>query len=169
MSEPFLAQILIVPYSFAPEDWAFCNGQLIPINQNLALYSLLLNTFGGNGQTTFALPDLRGRVPVHVGTGPGLASVTLGQKGGAENVTLSENNMPAHNHLASSTQAGATSSRPANQVPSAGGAYAAGSDGTTMNPAFIQDAGSGQPFGTRDPFLGINFIIALDGIYPPQP
>jgi microcystin-dependent protein len=98
MSEPFIGQIMLVPYNFAPRGWAFCNGQLLSIAQNTALFSLLGTTYGGNGQTTFALPDLRGRVPISSGQGPGLGSYDLGQIGGAESVTLTTNQMPAHTH-----------------------------------------------------------------------
>src|SRR5215475_4971153 len=98
MSEPFLGQIMLVPYNFAPRGWAFCNGQLLSISQNTALFSLLGTTYGGNGQTTFALPDLRGRVPLSSGQGPGLSNYNLGQSGGQETVTLTGNQMPAHQH-----------------------------------------------------------------------
>ena len=166
MSEPFLAQIMIFAGNFAPRGWAFCSGQILPIAQNTALFSLLGTTYGGNGQTTFALPDLRGRVPMHPGQGPGLANRNLGEVGGSESTTLTVNNMPSHNHLASASQAGATATRPSGNVPSAGGAYTAASDGTTMNPAFIQNAGGSQPFDTHQPFLCLNYVIALEGIFP---
>lgn len=171
MSEPFLAEIRLVPYTFAPRGWAFCNGQLLSIAQNTALFSLIGITFGGNGQTTFALPDLRGRVPVHAGgspgqAGPGLALIRLGESAGQETVTLTQNQMPAHSHLAASSNGGATASRPAGQFPAAGGAYAGSSDGGTLNPGFIQSSGGGQPVPNRPPYLGLNYIIALEGIFP---
>ena len=166
MSEPFLGQIIMFAGNFAPRGWAFCSGQILPIAQNTALFSILGTTYGGNGQTTFALPDLRGRVPVHAGQGPGLSSFTLGQVGGAETGTLTVNNLPTHNHLASSNQGPATGSRPGGAVPSAGGAYAAASDGSTLNPAFIQNSGGSQPFDLHQPYTCVNFIIALEGIFP---
>lgn len=166
MSEPFLGEIFLVPYNFAPRGFAFCSGQVLPIAQNTALFSLLGTTFGGNGQTTFALPDLRGRVPVGAGQGPGLSSIDLGEVGGQETVSLTQSQMPAHGHLASVTQAGQASTRPANQVPSAGGAYAASGDGSTFTPAFVQSAGGNQPVPIAPPYLGLNYIIALEGIFP---
>lgn len=166
MSEPFIGEIRLVPYNFEPRGWAFCNGQLLPISQNTALFSLLGTNYGGDGRTTFALPDLRGRVAVSQGTGPGLSNVVLGEVGGAEQVTLTQAQMPAHGHLASVCGAGATANRPAGQVPSAGGSYAASSDGGTFNPSFVQNSGGSQPVGTRPPYLGLSYIIALEGIFP---
>ena len=166
MSEPFLAEIVMFAGTFAPRGWAFCNGQILPIAQNTALFSLLGTTFGGNGQTTFALPDLRGRVPVHPGQGPGLPNVTLGESAGASTRTLTIDQLPAHGHLAGVTQGAQAGTRPAGAVPSAGGAYAPASDGSTFNPAFIQPTGGSQPFDLHQPYLGINFIIALQGIFP---
>ena len=166
MSEPFIAQIMLFGGNFAPRGWAFCSGQLLPIAQNTALFSLLGTTFGGNGQTTFALPDLRGRVPVHPGQGPGLSNVLLGEVGGSETRTLSVGQLPSHSHGAAVTQGAQGSTRPSGMVPSAGGAYAAAPDGSTFNPAFIQAAGGSQPFDIRQPYLGVNYIIALEGIFP---
>lgn len=167
MSEPFLGEIYIVPYNFAPRGYAFCAGQILPIAQNTALFSLLGTTFGGNGQTTFALPDLRGRVVVGVGQGPGLSNVDLGEVGGTESTTLTQNQLPAHSHLASATQAAATGTRPANRFPATGPAvYGDASDGSTLNPAFIQNTGGSQPFAIRNPYLGVNYVIALQGIFP---
>lgn len=166
MSEPFLGEIRIFPYNFAPRGWAFCQGQILSIAQNTALFSLLGTTYGGNGQTTFALPDLRGRMPLGSGQGPGLSPYDLGQVSGTETVTLTTGQMPSHNHLASSTQAGAGSTRPSGNVPSGGGAYAGASDGTRMNPAFIQNTGGSQPHENRQPCLVLNYCIALQGIFP---
>src|SRR5215218_1895643 len=146
MSEPYLGQIYLVPYNFAPRGWAFCQGQILSIAQNTALFSLIGTTFGGNGQTTFGLPDLRGRVPLGAGQGPGLSSVQLGEVSGQETVTLTQSQMPAHGHLAATNQAAATSTRPSGQVPAAGQAvYAASGDGSTFNPAFVQNSGNNQP------------------------
>ena len=166
MSTPFLGEIRIFPYNFAPRGWAFCGGQNLPIAQNTALFSLLGTTYGGNGQTTFALPDLRSRVPLHSGQGPGLSSYTLGEVTGTESVTLTVNQMPTHNHLAASTQATAGATRPQNNFPSGGGAYATATDNTTMNPGHILNAGGNQPVGIVQPILALNFCIALEGIFP---
>ena len=166
MSEPFIAQIMMFGGNFAPRGWALCNGQILPIAQNTALFSLLGVTFGGNGQTTFALPDLRGRVPVHPGQGPGLSNVGLGQSAGQETVTLTQNEAPQHNHGVAASNGGATASRPAGSFLAAGGSYATASDGTTMNPGMVGVAGGSQPHENRQPYLGVNFIIALEGIFP---
>ena len=166
MSDPFLAEIKLFAGNFAPRGWAFCNGQILSIAQNTALFSLLGTTYGGNGQTTFALPDLRGRVPVHPGQGPGLSNVTLGQAAGSENVTLQQTQMPAHGHLVAASNGGAGGSRPAGNFLAAGGSYAAASDGTTMNPGMVQNTGGSQPHENRQPYLGLNFIIALEGVFP---
>jgi microcystin-dependent protein len=145
-----------------------CNGQILPISQNTALFSLLGTTYGGNGQTTFALPNLQGRVPIHFGQGPGLSSYALGQTGGAEAVTLSQSTMPAHGHGAGVTQAPGTTTRPANKVPATTGAaaYADASDGSMFNPAFIQNNGGNQPHANLQPYLALNACIALEGIFP---
>jgi microcystin-dependent protein len=166
MAEPFIGQLMLVGFNFAPRGWAMCNGQILPIAQNTALFSLLGTTYGGNGQTTFALPNLQSRVPVHFGQGPGLSNYDLGQTGGSETVTLTVNNMPAHSHPAGSSQAAATSTRPSGQVPAGGGAYTASSDGTTLNPAFISNVGGNQPFNNVQPYLALNWVIALEGIFP---
>lgn len=167
MSDPFLGEIHLVPYNFPPRGYAFCAGQILPIAQNTALFSLLGTTYGGNGQTTFVLPDLRSRVVVGVGQGPGLSNVILGQVAGSETATLTVDQMPAHGHLASASQAAATTTRPSNQVPAAGPAvYTGASDGSNLNPAFIRQSGGGQPFGIMQPYLGLNYIIALQGIFP---
>src|SRR5439155_16461480 len=121
MSEPFLGEIRIFPYNFAPRGWALCSGQILPIAQNTALFSLLGTTYGGNGQTTFGLPDLRGRTPVGVGQGPGLSSIDLGEVSGTESVTLTQQNLAAHAHLAFGNQGGATGTRPGGSVPAGGG------------------------------------------------
>jgi microcystin-dependent protein len=164
MAEPFLGSILIFGGNFAPQGWAFCNGQLLPINQNQALFSLLGTTYGGNGQTTFALPDLRGRVPIHFGQGPGLSSYSEGQVGGVESVTLIATQMPQHQHVQPATNADEGTNRPNSAVPARGGVYAAGSDGSALAPT--SPAGGNQAHENRQPFLAINFIIALQGIFP---
>lgn len=166
MSEPFLAEIRIFAGNFAPRGWAFCNGQILAIAQNTALFSLLGTTYGGNGQTTFALPDLRSRVPVHAGQGPGLSSVNLGEVSGTETVTLTVNEMPTHPHTANASNGASSASRPGGGVPASGGAYAPSPDGAVMNPAMIGNTGGSQPHNNRQPYLGLNFIIALEGIFP---
>ena len=168
MSEPFLGMIIIVPYNFAPRGWAFCNGQILPIAQNTALFSLLGTTYGGNGQTTFALPDLRGRVPNSSGQGPGLSSYDLGQVGGTESETITINQMPGHNHvvapLAFSSDGDATS--PAGAFPAKNGAYNSTNDNTVMGAFPSQNTGGSQPISLLQPYLTLNFCIALEGIFP---
>lgn len=169
MSTPLLAEIRLFAGNFAPRGWAFCNGQILSISQNTALFSLLGTTYGGNGQTTFALPDLRGRVPISQGQGPGLPLYSLGEMGGEPNHTLIQTEMPAHNHTVQSnkaTNADATSSRPNGRVPAAGGAYADTSDGSALQPDVIGAAGGSQPHNNMQPYLGLNYIIALEGIFP---
>lgn len=168
MSEPFIGQIVGFGGNFAPRGWAFCNGQLLSIAQSTALFSILGTTYGGNGQTTFGLPDLRGRVPVHWGQGPGLSPYTLGQVSGTETVTLISTQMPVHNHalLASNEDAGAKN--PTGQVlaTTTTSAYVATPIDTTMNPASIGAAGGSQPHNNLQPYLAISFIIALEGFFP---
>ena len=163
MADPFLGQLMLVPYNFAVRGWAFCSGQILPIAQNTALFSLLGTTFGGNGQTTFALPDLRGRVPIHYGQGPGLSNYDLGQVGGSETVTLTTNQIPGHAHTIGATNSGSTSTRPANNVNAQGGAYSSTSD-ASMQPT--GNTGGSQPHSNIQPYLTLNWLIALEGIYP---
>jgi microcystin-dependent protein len=167
MSDPFIGELRLFPYNFAPRGWAFCSGQILPISQNTALFSLLGTTYGGNGQTTFALPDLRGRVPVSSGQGPGLSSYDLGQSGGTESVTLNLNQTPAHNHLVNGSSNDATDSRPDGTFPAAvgAGAYAKSSD-VQMNQGMISQAGGSQPHENIQPYLTLNWCIALEGIFP---
>ncbi len=173
MSDPFIGEIRMFAGNFAPRGWALCNGQLLPIAQNTALFSILGTTYGGNGQTTFALPDLRGRVPLSSGQGPGLSPYTLGEMAGSESVTLLTTQMPTHTHtLNASTQPGSATSPAggvcASGVDSQGGnvnGYVA-SPNTTMAPQAIGAAGGNQPHENRQPYLCVNFIIALQGIFP---
>lgn len=168
MSEPFLGMIIIVPYNFAPRGWAFCSGQILPIAQNTALFSLIGTTFGGNGQTTFALPDLRGRVPNSSGQGPGLSNYDLGQVGGTESATLTVNQMPMHNHLGTCQSQDTDSATPVNSFPakSPTSVWASVADNTTMAATFISNTGGSQPFQLLQPYLTLNFCIALEGIFP---
>lgn len=172
-TEPYLASIVMFAGNFAPRGWAFCAGQILPIAQNTALFSLLGTTFGGNGQTTFALPDLRGRAPVGQGQGPGLSNIDLGEVAGSETVTLLGTNMPAHNHTVGCDGTGSSSLNPVANIPGLSDdrnasvtVYSAAAPNGTMNPAMIGMAGGNQPFNNRNPYLGINFIIALEGIFP---
>ncbi|MFY1829874.1 phage tail protein [Myxococcus fulvus] len=171
MSEPYIGEIRMFAGNFAPRGWAFCQGQILSIAQNTALFSILGTTYGGNGQTTFALPDLRGRYPMQPGQGPGLSPRTLGEQGGTETVTLISTQMPAHTHsLNVSSQQGDTET-PVGTVLAAdnNGAifnYRAAPIDGTMNPAAIGVAGGSQPHNNMSPFLCLNFIIALEGIFP---
>lgn len=173
MSDPFVAEIRIFPFNFAPKGWAFCNGQLMPISQNTALFSLLGTYYGGDGKTTFALPDLQGRAPTHQGQGPGLSDYSLGQSGGEENVTLIQTEIPSHNHQASGA-AGSGPTSPANNTWGAGAGrtppptYADGSPNVTMSPLSVAIAGGSQPHNSMQPYLALNFCIAMQGVYPPR-
>ena len=161
MSTPFISEIKIVSFGFAPKGWAMCNGQILPIAQNQALFALLGTTYGGNGQTTFALPDLRSRTPLHASTG-----FLLGQQSGAENQTLNLSQLPAHSHAASGSNA-APSAGPSGSTwaTHATPAYSGAAD-TSMNPASTAATGGGQPHDNMPPFLALNIIIALQGIFP---
>lgn len=204
--EPMLASMCVFAGNFAPRGFALAQGQLLPINQNTALFSLLGTTYGGNGQTTFALPDTRGRALVGAGQGPGLSSMFLGQMGGQETVTLTLGNLPQHNHSASTNvqllnmdssastavlkglAATSNSNTPTGKVlansPGRDNIYSDGAPNVELNPESIElninldmlfdstttvgFAGGSQPFSVRDPYLAINWIIALQGIYPPR-
>jgi microcystin-dependent protein len=173
--DPVLGIITMFGGTFAPRGWAMCQGQILSIAQNTALFTILGTTYGGNGQTTFALPDLRGRTPVHPGSGPGTSNFSLGQVSGQEYVTLLLSNLPAHTHTGTLTMGvstvAATTDEPIGGVPAVGsvnswqqGATPDGQLGGTS--AAVQPAGGGQPFTIRQPYLAINFIIALEGIFP---
>jgi microcystin-dependent protein len=162
LAEPFLSEIRLMSFSFAPKGWAMCNGQLLPINQNQALFSLLGTTFGGNGTVTFALPDLRGRVPTHVGAGH-----TLGERGGEQAHTLTTQEMPDHTHLAQGSSANAdTSAITGSVLASVAGLYSQPTSLTTLDPSTVQNAGGSQPHVNMQPFLTLTFCIALQGIFP---
>jgi microcystin-dependent protein len=179
MSEPFLSEIKLVSFNFPPKGWALCNGQLLPINQNQALFALLGTTYGGNGQTNFALPNLRGRVPVHFG-----GSHTLGEAAGSTSVTVNIQQLPAHFHLMQAKAAQATlvgGAIPAatkslaqavaatGNPPTAVNLYSTGLTGlTAMNASSISNVGGSQPHNNMMPYLVLNFIIALQGIFPSQ-
>ncbi len=166
MSEPYLAEVRLTSFAFAPKGWAFCNGQILPISQNTALFSLLGTTYGGNGVSTFALPNLQARMPMHVS-----GAHVLGQSGGEATHTLTSGEMPAHGHALRASSKPAASSSPNGGVLSQPGrtgtpAYAAAADLVPLNPAAITASGGGQPHENMPPFLVMNFIIALQGIYP---
>lgn len=162
MAEPFLSEIRIMSFGYAPRGWAMCNGQFLPINQNQALFSLLGTTFGGNGQTTFALPDLRGNVPIHVGQ-----SFTLGQKGGEQAHTLTISEMPLHTHIASGTGNNADNVIPTDNVFGVvTGLYGGPTNLAALAPTSITNVGGSQAHLNMQPFLVLNFCIALQGIFP---
>lgn len=173
MSDPFLAEIRTFGFTFAPSGWALCNGQLLPIQQNTALFSLLGTTYGGNGTTTFALPDLRGRAPMQPGTGPGLSNHVLGESGGSETVTLLEAEMPAHTHAlrANVTDPGDTSTPgpAASFAASSGGALYQASADTELDPSALGGVGGSQPHNNLQPYLVVNYCIALQGEFPSRP
>ena len=171
MAEPFLGQILLFAGNFEIRGWAFCNGQLMSIAENSALFSLLGTTYGGDGQVTFALPDLRGRAPLHYGPtpGPGLSPYVEGQVGGSESVTLSQGQLPVHNHTVT---AGVSGSPPSSSRPS-GAVYAsstmfdsAANAGGSLGAVAVANAGGNGPHNNMQPYLAINYVIALEGIYP---
>ena len=164
MAEPFLSEIRIFSFDFAPKGWALCNGQFLPINQNQALFALLGTTFGGNGQTTFALPDQRGQVPIHVGNGH-----TLGEKAGTQAVTINIQQLPTHNHFVNAQSANATSPIPGgNLLAAANNLYAPPTNLTTLHPSMVPNVGGSQAHINMQPFLTLSFCIALQGIFPSQ-
>jgi microcystin-dependent protein len=179
--DPYLGEIRMVGFNFAPVGWMLCNGQLLPISQYQALFSLLGTTYGGNGTTTFALPDLQGRVPINQGQGLGLTPYTMGQNGGTENVTLLSTQMPMHNHNVGVSNAAGTISDPTNNVLAQCNSGTARDPKLTvpnfvstaatgvLSPATISQAGGNQPHANIQPYLCVNFIIAYNGIFPSRP
>jgi microcystin-dependent protein len=178
MSDPFIGEIRPVGFLFAPQGWAMCNGQLLPISQNTPLFSLLGNSYGGDGRATFALPNLQARIPLHAngGTGaPGLSPVQLGEQVGSSSVTLTAANLAPHNHVPAAVQALGTTNSPAGAtwaVPTVGRVidqtYATTGGTAPMAASAVGATGGGQPHNNMPPYLVINFIIALQGIYPPR-
>lgn len=186
MAEPYLGQIIMAGFSFAPQGYALCNGQLLSISQYSALYALLGTTYGGNGQSTFALPNLQGRQAVHTGQGAGLSSIIIGQTAGAERTSLSIGNLAIHNHLATATASGASSTKATLQQPATGAVLARGIDSVgTAVPFIYQPAGTatdvtlggaptvnvgatggGTPVELRNPYLGVTHAIAVQGLFP---
>ena len=172
MADPFVAEIRIFPFNFAPKGWAFCDGQILPISQNTALFSLLGTTYGGDGKSNFALPDLQGNAPMHPGQGKGLSLHDLGETGGTQTVTLLDSEMPAHNHfLTAQTVDNADITNPGPTIsfaPSVGGtAYQNASNGT-MAPEVLTPNGSSFPHNNMQPYLTLNFCLALQGVFPPR-
>jgi microcystin-dependent protein len=170
--DPFVAEIRIFAFNFAPKGWAFCDGQLLPISQNTALFSLLGTTYGGDGRVTFALPDLQGSAPMHPGQGPGLSLHDLGEVSGSDAVTLLPSEMPSHSHVAGAQTSPLSSvASPVNATlgrPASGFLYAPAQSVVQMDPNVLQPAGGGQPHNNLQPYLTLNFNIALQGIFPPR-
>ncbi len=169
--DPFVAEIRIFPFNFAPKGWAFCMGQLLPLSQNTALFSLLGTTYGGNGTSTFALPDMQGNVPMHPGQGPGLSQHNLGEMSGSESVTLLESEIPAHTHALMALGAPGNRTSPVGNTftrPSAGSAYAASGALVAMSFQALSPAGGNLPHNNMQPYLTLNFCIALQGVFPPR-
>ncbi|WP_025587038.1 phage tail protein [Sphingomonas sp. UNC305MFCol5.2] len=174
MADPFVAEIRVFPFNFPPTGWAFCNGQLLPISQNTALFSLLGTTYGGDGKSTFALPDLEGSVPMHPGQGPGLSLYDLGQTGGSENVTLLQSEIPGHNHsLMTASGDPAESNDPTNNVLGRSNLFVYSTTLTPLvqmaAPQALGPAGGGLPHNNMMPYLTLSFCIALQGVFPARP
>ncbi|WP_372728695.1 phage tail protein [Nocardioides sp.] len=167
MSEPFIGEIRIFAGNFAPRGWAFCQGQLLSISTNDALFSLIGTTYGGDGRNTFALPELRGRLPIHQGTGPGLTPRPIGQQGGAEQVALDSTHVPQHGHgFQASTAAGSSSTPESNVVATAPSVTAFLQDAPTIGTVTTTGSFGSQPHENRMPAMAIHYIIALTGLYP---
>jgi microcystin-dependent protein len=167
----YLGEIMLVPYpTLVPLGWARCDGQIMPIAQNTALFSLIGTTYGGNGQTTFALPDLRGRAPIHSGQGPGLSNRFAGEAGGSENVTLLTTQLPQHSHLIGASSAVGTSDDPTNRYVARNGAgepmFTSSAPGQTLAAGAVQNTGGSQPHSNMPPYLTMSYLISLNGIYP---
>jgi microcystin-dependent protein len=174
MADPFVAEIRMFGFNFAPRGWALCNGQLLPLSQNTALFSLLGTYYGGNGQSTFALPNLQGSVPMFWGQGPGLSLYDLGQSGGSEAETLISSEIPIHQHamMAATTPANVNTPSPQVGLARSSGGFAYQSNVSTnivqMSPSTLTPAGSDLPHNNDQPYLAVNFCIALQGLYPPH-
>lgn len=172
MADPFVAEIRIFPFNFAPKGWAWCDGQLLPISQNTALFSLLGTNYGGNGKSNFALPDLQGRAPMHPGQGPGLSLHDLGETGGSDTVTLIESEIPAHSHAVNISISPAAGRDPTNAVLSrsrnAMAYQTTASQPTSLASQALLPAGGDQPHNNMQPYLTFYFCIALQGVFPPR-
>jgi microcystin-dependent protein len=171
MGQPYIGEIRMFAGNFAPNGWEFCSGQLIPIAENETLFVLIGTTYGGDGQTTFALPDLRGRLPVHQGTGGGLSTYAVGQSGGVEDVTLTTQQIPSHGHTLQCTATVGNLPGPENGIPaecSTGSVYQSSAPGAAMAATSVGTAGGSQPHANLQPFLCVNYIISMFGIFPSQ-
>jgi microcystin-dependent protein len=171
MGQPYIGEIRIFAGNFAPAGWMFCEGQLLPISENDALFTLIGTTYGGDGQETFGLPDLRGRVPIHTGQGPGISTNRiLGEQGGVESVTLTTNQIPAHTHPLMASEAGATANTPQGNLTGEATKRFYRTPGVLVNlaPGALSPSGGSQPHENTQPFLCVNFIISLFGIFPTQ-
>jgi microcystin-dependent protein len=169
--DPFVAEIRIFPFNFAPKGWAWCDGQLLPLSQNTALFSLLGTTYGGDGKSTFALPDLEGRAPMHPGQGPGLSLHDLGETGGSETVTLLESEIPAHSHGYRASGVPADSPSPDGALfatASSDNPYTTGAPNASLAPEALAPAGGDAPHNNLQPYLTFYFCIALQGVFPPR-
>jgi microcystin-dependent protein len=170
--DPFVAEIRIFPFNFAPKGWAWCDGQLLPLSQNTALFSLLGTTYGGNGKSNFALPDLQGRSPMHPGQGPGLSLHDLGETGGSETVSLLESEIPSHSHAlrGSIDDADLTIPSPTRSLAKSAGqnVFSATATLSSMAPESLAPAGGDQPHNNMQPYLTFYFCIALQGVFPPR-
>jgi microcystin-dependent protein len=170
MSDPFVAEIRIFPFNFPPKGWAFCDGQLMPISQNTALFSLLGTVYGGDGKSTFALPDLQGSAPMQPGQGQGLSLRDLGEMSGVETITLLDSEIPIHTHTYQATEEAANENNPAGNAPGAGiGQWAQPNNLVPMAFQTLALAGGGLPHNNMQPYLTLNFCIALQGIFPARP
>ncbi len=169
MADPFVAEIRIFPFNFAPRGWAFCDGQILPLSQNTALFSLLGTTYGGNGESNFALPNLQGSASMNPGQGPGLSLRDLGEIGGVENVTLLQSEMPAHSHaMRASGEDGNSVNAGGNHIGIGNNLFAAAANLGQMALEAIAPAGGGLPHNNMQPYLTLNFCIALQGVFPPR-
>jgi microcystin-dependent protein len=174
MQEPYIGEVALYPYNFVPQNWALCNGQLLPIQRYSALFALIGTYYGGDGRTTFALPNLQSATPVGFGQGQGLSNIEIGETGGQVNVTLNLQQMPSHGHALAGTGI-ADSTSPVGKViamaidPNDEAVFAYGApDGTTMDPTTVQPEGGNMPFNNRPPYLGLEWCIALQGVFPPR-
>jgi microcystin-dependent protein len=171
VANPFVAEIRIFGFNFAPKGWAFCDGQIMPISQNTALFSLLGTTYGGDGKSNFALPNLQGSVPMHPGQGPGLSLHNLGETGGSDTVTLLESEMPTHSHTMTASGQDATVNGPSGQLVANGigvGMYAAPGPLVALDVQAVAVNGGDRPHNNLQPYLTLNYCVALQGVYPPR-
>jgi microcystin-dependent protein len=171
MADPFVAEIRIFPFTFPPKGWAFCNGQILPLSQNTALFSLLGTTYGGDGKSTFALPNLQGRAAMHPGQGPGLSEHVLGEMDGQDTVTLLQSEIPVHTHAINASQGDGLERTPKGQLLATGigiSQYQTPGALTNMSQSAVSAAGGGQPHNNLQPYLTMNFNIALQGVFPPR-